>query len=102
VTPRAVRVGDQVTIDLALRSADDQPVSAACGYVVEFARPSGRPARKLFTLGTVSCAPGEALEFRRTYTFRPLSTRSYHPGVHAVEVVVNGHSRARVEFTVQP
>jgi len=102
VLPQAVRVGEQVTIDLALRSDERQPVAAACGYVLEFARASGRPARKLFTLGTLSLAPSEVLEFRRSYTFRPLSTRTYHPGPHAVEIVVNGQSRARVEFTLQP
>ena len=93
-TPETPRLGDTVEFEITLRSSARRPVATACGYVIEFARRSGRPSRKLFTLGTISLAPGQSIELRRRYVFRALSTRPYHPGTHAVEVMVNGRPRA--------
>ena len=101
VVPTTARIGHSTTFDFVVRSRARAPVPIACGYVIEFARPNGRVSRKLFTLGTISLAPEDPVAFRRRYLFRPLSTRAYHPGAHAVEVLVNGVVEARVEFTLE-
>lgn len=44
----------------------------------------------------------DELELRRRYVFRPMSTRSYHPGTHVGEVMINGQAGARAEFELKP
>lgn len=61
-----------------------------------------QPSRKLFTLGTISLTPGGPPRLRRRNAFRTLATRQYHPGEHAVEMMVNGVPRARKEFKLHP
>lgn len=94
----ALAAEETLGFDVALRSAAREPQAAAIGYAIEFARPSGRRSRKVFKLADVSLDPGELVEYRRRYTFRPLSTRSYHAGTHALEIVINGRAAARAEF----
>ncbi|WP_255455313.1 MULTISPECIES: hypothetical protein [unclassified Cryobacterium] len=42
------------------------------------------------------------MQLARSHSFRAITTRRYHPGVHALEVQVNGAAWGRVEFTLLP
>jgi 3-methyladenine DNA glycosylase AlkC len=101
VRPRTVRVGEAVEVEVALRCAGSRSQRADCAYAIEFARPKGRSSRKLFKLGTIELGPGDRATLARRYVFRPLRTRPYHPGRHAIEVLVNGEPRGRATFALE-
>lgn len=43
---------------------------------------------------------GERRAVRHRFSFQPVTTRRYYPGPHAVQMILNGEPRARVEFAV--
>ena len=45
---------------------------------------------------SLSSLPAATIE--RTHSFRPISTRRYYPGEHALEIQVNGTRLGRHEF----
>jgi hypothetical protein len=45
-------------------------------------------------------APGEVAELTCGHSFRPVTVRIYHPGVHSLELQVNGHRYGKTDFTL--
>ena len=57
---------------------------------VHFVKARGEARAKVFKLRTFSLPPGEAVRVARTLSLAQLSTRRHHPGVHRLELIVNG------------
>jgi hypothetical protein len=49
---RARHIGDTAELEIALRPEGNRQVPAALGYVIEFARSTGRPSRKFVHAGS--------------------------------------------------
>lgn len=65
--------------------------------VMHFLRARGQYRKKVFQVfaGNVS---SEQKSFERSFSFKPLSTRRYYPGLQRLEVVVNGVSQGVADF----
>jgi signal transduction histidine kinase len=50
---------------------------------------------------TLDLAPGETATLTKRQTIRDFSTRKHHPGVHRVELQVNGRRLAETTFTLR-
>ena len=69
-------------------------------YLLEFARPHGRGARKVFKISeSESAEPQRAITRRHSFVDR--STRKHYAGEHRVTVIVNGVAKASAEFVLQ-
>ncbi|MEO0606235.1 MAG: DNA alkylation repair protein, partial [Myxococcota bacterium] len=55
----------------------------------------------VFKLATVTLQPGERRPFERRQHLRPISTRRYYAGEHAIDVQVNGVASAPVPFELR-
>ncbi|MBP3043921.1 hypothetical protein KKR91_04775 [Arthrobacter jiangjiafuii] len=63
---------------------------------------NGTQTGKTFKLTTATLGPGETLDVAREHSFRPITTRRYRPGPHAVTLQVNGVPSARAAFDLLP
>jgi len=93
-----VDFGGTIGFTVSIRNAGDESSRLAVDYVMHHQKANGNLAGKTFKLTTVTLAPGERVELRRTHSFRAITTRRYYPGVHALEVQVNGVASGRVQF----
>ncbi|MGW7053955.1 DNA alkylation repair protein [Streptomyces sp. NPDC054887] len=93
-----IRVGDDLVFDCAVTNDDDRPAHVVIDYVVHHVKADGRLTPKVFKLTTRSLAPGETWRATRRHSFRPLTTRRYHPGTHLVRIQVNGRPHDEVPF----
>ncbi|KAK1183875.1 DNA alkylation repair protein [Streptomyces sp. NBS 14/10] len=98
LTDTAIPVGGTLTFTAHIKNVSDQPVSLAIDYVIHHKKANGKPAPKVFKLTKRNLAPGESADLARRHSFRPISTRVYYPGTHAVELQVNGQQHGLVEF----
>ncbi|WP_367318578.1 hypothetical protein [Streptomyces sp. HUAS ZL42] len=73
----------------------------AIDYVVHHSKANGPQSAKTFKLTTRTLAPGETTEVSREHSFRPITTRRYHPGPHAIALQINGVASTRAEFELQ-
>ncbi|WP_026910601.1 DNA alkylation repair protein [Patulibacter minatonensis] len=94
----AVRMGEDLVFAVLLENRGDTELRLAIDYVVHHRKANGALAPKVFKLTTRTLAPGatETLTGRRP--FRPITTRTYHAGEHALELQVNGRRYGRVPF----
>jgi 3-methyladenine DNA glycosylase AlkC len=94
------RIGDEIVFDASVRNDGRDDARVAVDYVVHYAKANGSRAPKVFKLATKTLAPGQSVTLSRRHSFRPMTTRRHHPGVHALELQVNGRRHGLVEFTI--
>jgi 3-methyladenine DNA glycosylase AlkC len=101
VAASEIAVGDELVFTARIHNTSAEPVVLAVDYVIHYVKANGRQAPKVFKLAKRTLAPGESTELLRRHSFRPISTRVYHPGAHALELQVNGHRFGRAEFSLR-
>ena len=101
VTPDVVPQGGEVTFSFDVVSQSSKPQDLMIDYAVHLMRANGSQSRKVFKLTKKTLAPGETLSLSRQFSFRPITTRRYYPGEHAISVQVNGTIFAEQAFVVE-
>jgi 3-methyladenine DNA glycosylase AlkC len=96
-----LKMGDslELSFDLHSRAKKAQPV--VIDYALHHVKKAGNRTRKTFKLKTTTVPPGGTLSIHKRHHIKPISTRTYHSGVHALEVLVNGQSHGTVEFDLR-
>lgn len=93
-----VAFGGDLRFTATVRNVGAEPARLAIDYTVYHRKANGTQTGKTFKLTTQTLAPGADVELVRAHSFRPITTRRYHPGAHALTLQVNGVESARAEF----
>lgn len=101
VTPDVVPEGGELTFSFEVVSTGDAPQPLMIDYIVHLMRANGQQTPKVFKLAKRTLAPGESVSLTRKFSFRPISTRRYYPGAHAIEIQINGAAFGKQAFEVQ-
>jgi 3-methyladenine DNA glycosylase AlkC len=99
--PNPVRLGGRLGLSFDLISMGKSEQSLVVDYAVHFVKANGSTARKVFKLRRVRLEPREKLRLAAKVSFADLTTRKHYPGVHRVELLVNGQSRDLGKFQVR-
>ncbi len=98
VTPKRVRIGDSLTLQLTLQSTSARAQALQIDYAVHHVKASGASSPKVFKGWSLNLAPRQTLQLSKRHSMRVVTTRSYHPGRHEVDVRVNGQVLAQAAF----
>ncbi|MER5913993.1 DNA alkylation repair protein [Streptomyces sp. NPDC001982] len=93
-----VPFGGSVRFTATIRNSGAEQARLAIDYVVHHHKANGSQSAKTFKLAIRTLAPGETVEVDREHSFRPITTRRYHPGPHAIALQVNGVATDTAEF----
>ncbi|WP_433796864.1 hypothetical protein [Actinoplanes sp. CA-252034] len=93
-----VPFGGGIRFTAAIRNTGADPARLTIDYVVHHRKANGGQTGKTFKLTTRTLAPGERIEVVREHSFRPITTRRYHPGGHAISLQINGVESPRADF----
>ena len=92
-----VRVGESLDFSCTLLSTGDAPQRVVVDYVVHYVKANGGLARKVYKLRTFDLAPGAEVTLGKAHSLKPITTRTYYPGLHRLGIQVNG--RVLIERT---
>ncbi len=96
-TPRVV-FGEALTFELCLTSTSDHAQPLIIDYAVHHRKANGATSPKVFKWKNVTLAPEATLRAKRKHPMRKITTRTYYPGTHALELLINGVSLGTREF----
>lgn len=99
-TTRAT-VGDTIELHVKLRSTTRTPQRLAVDYAVHHVRARGGTSPKVFKGWQLELAPREERELVKRHALRVVTTRSYYPGEHRIELLVNGQPAAEASFELR-
>ena len=100
VKPKSIPMGGKVTFSFDIESLSEDRQKLMIDYVVHLMRKNGKRTPKVFKLSTRTLQPGEKLHLERTQSFKPITTRKYYPGEHAVQPKINGKLYETAEFVL--
>ena len=99
-TPRRVAIGGQVTMRFVVRSTSTRSQGLLIDVAVHFVKARGTAAPKVFKVTRTTLPPRERIELKSTISLAVHTTRAPRPGIHAVDVLVNGHVMRAGAFRV--
>jgi 3-methyladenine DNA glycosylase AlkC len=102
VTPNTIRLGDTLNLSFQLTSTAAQSQRLIIDYAIHYVKKSGGTSAKVFKLKTLELGPGESVTVTRKPQVRNFTTRVHYPGVHELDVLINGECLANSHFELLP
>lgn len=102
VSPKAIQVGQAITLDLQLQSSSVHAQTLEIDYLVHHVKANGKTSPKAFKGCRLTLGPNETATWQKRHSFKPITTRSYHAGTHWVELQINGQVVASQTFDLLP
>lgn len=98
VTTPQVEFGTPLEFEIELVSQSSSDQRLLIDYVVHHVKANGQTSPKVFKWKNIRLAAGEELKATRKHPIRAITTRRYYPGVHGVELQINGQSFGSATF----
>ncbi len=92
----AVRVGDSLEWKCVVVSERAQRLDLSLR--IHFLKANGKHSTKVFALKDLLVRAKQRVPISKRISFKPITTRTLYPGLHAAELLANGKSLARKEF----
>ena len=100
IVPSRVPIGGSVRFEATVASRARTTQSLAVNLAVHYVKARGETRPKRFKLRPLRLPPAGAVRVGRTLSVAQRTTRRHHPGVHRLELVLNGVSFPAGEFAV--
>lgn len=93
-----VKMGESFQFDFKISNLESNEAFAKVGFVVSYQKANGSLSDKIFHVAEKDFASTDAVLFNKKLSFKDLTTRKHHPGLHRIGVLVNGKKLAEKEF----
>ena len=93
ITPAKARIGGRVHICLDVTNTQDLPQRVLVDLAVFFIKASGQSSTKVFKLKPLELGARQSVTLAKTLSLAEMTTRKHYPGLHRVEVMLNGQAQ---------
>lgn len=93
-----VNIGESLEFTFQLKNKSDSSTKIRLEYGVYFLKANGSHSKKVFKISEKEYDGNSSTRIERSQTFRPITTRVYHTGLHKLSVIVNGIESELLEF----
>jgi len=94
---KKVKVGDYLNFSFEVKSTGKKTQPLMVDYVIYYQKDKGTLSPKVFKMTTKELNAGETLPLKKRQSFKVITTRKFHLGVHRLAVQVNGEELAALE-----
>lgn len=101
LTPARAKVGGELRFSFELESTSKREQELMVDYAVHFIKANGTSRPKVFKLKKLRLPASGRVELRGKISLKEMTTRRHHPGLHRIEVLVNGVARPLAEFELR-
>jgi len=101
VAPERVKIGGQTTLTAELSSTDSRKQKLMVDYVVHYVRKNGSSSDKVFKWTTIELPANTTLTLNKKHSLKKTTTRALYPGLHYVEIQINGQRLGQSLFKLQ-
>ncbi|MEO9964995.1 MAG: DNA alkylation repair protein [Reichenbachiella sp.] len=98
LSDRKVKKGGSFKFDFKVTNLETKMAFAKVGFVVSYQKANGTLSDKIFHVTEKEFASANAMQFSKKLSFKDLTTRKHHLGLHKIGVLVNGKKLAEEEF----
>lgn len=93
-----VKLGSDMKFEFQILNMEPKSAFAKVGFVVSYQKANGSLSDKIFHVAEKEFPSSAPSVFNKKLSFRDLTTRRHHPGLHKIGVLVNGKKLAEQDF----
>ncbi len=93
ITPGRATMGGAVQITCDVTNSLNQPQRVLVDLAVHYVKANGQTRAKVFKLSALDLAPGQTATLSKKLSLAEMTTRKHYPGLHRVEMMLNGQAQ---------
>ena len=97
ITP-SVKVGEKLEFSFALSNTSKKNKMIRIEYGIYYKKKNGALSKKVFKISEREVAAKASLEINRQQSFKLITTRKFHMGIHELSIILNGKESSSLEF----
>jgi 3-methyladenine DNA glycosylase AlkC len=101
VLPKTIKEGDRLNLSFKFKSISQKTQKLLLEYIIYYPKKNGKLSPKPFRLKDFKMKKNEILDITKDIHFKKVSTRVHYPGVHKIEIQVNGEIMASSNFSLK-
>jgi 3-methyladenine DNA glycosylase AlkC len=94
----SVAVGGTLRFGFDIINNNKSQQTVRMEYGLYYQKSKGHLARKVFKIGERSFRPQETATVQRKQSFKLITTRKFHPGLHRLSIIINGEEKGIRDF----
>jgi len=98
---KKVTMGNKVEFSFNLKTSRKSLGRLRIEYAINFVRSREKSGRKVFKISEGDYL-ADSKQVSKYYSFKPISTRRYYPGIHVLSILINGKEMASSKFNLSP
>lgn len=98
LSEQKVKIGDSFDFEFQVSNLEPKQAYAKVGFVVSYQKANGSLSNKIFHVTEKEFDSVDSTTFSKKLSFKDLTTRKHHPGLHKIGVLVNGKKLAEKDF----
>ena len=97
---KQVKWGSKFEFAFSIQNQEQKNQNLLIDFIIGFQKKSGLQSDKVFKLKKIELKGGSKIDLSKDFSFKPISTRVYYPGLHSLAIQINGKIIKRVEFNL--
>jgi 3-methyladenine DNA glycosylase AlkC len=102
ISPHRVCIGESVQLAFDLMSCSAKPQQLMVDFQIHYVKANGATRAKVFKLRSLDLAPWQTLRLNKQISCREMSTRRHYPGMHRIDLLINGQLFPLGTFRLKP
>ena len=96
-----VQIGDYLSFSFCIINEDEKSQLLRLEYGLYYMKNNGKLARKVFKISEREIESNKIYEIQRRQSFKIISTRKFHIGLHQLSIIVNGIEGEKLNFELE-
>lgn len=101
IYPDQPRIGDKLKIRFGLTNRNVSLQRLLVDLKVHYVKSNGKSRPRVFKLKEIELGPQQTVQFKKTIHLKQMTTRKHYPGIHKLEILLNGSSRKLGQFDLR-
>ena len=93
-----VKIGDYLQFQFHLNNKNEEAKTVRLEYAVHYKKAKGHLAKKVFKISEKIYQPNQLIKVDRNQSFKIITTRVFHTGIHQLSIIINGTESEALNF----
>ncbi|MFB9107104.1 DNA alkylation repair protein [Flavobacterium gyeonganense] len=93
-----VKIGDYLQFHFEINNKNEEAKTVRLEYAVYYKKAKGHLAKKVFKISEKNYQPNQLIKIERNQSFKLITTRVFHTGIHHLSIIINGTESEVLEF----
>lgn len=98
ITTQKVSIGQFLEFQLELQNSGDSAAKLRLEYGIYYQKANSSLSKKVFKISEKEYPPNSITKIERRQSFKEITTRKYHPGLHRLSIIINGIELNKLDF----